>query len=390
LLKAWPKDGPKLLWTFEKAGVGYSGPAIVGDRLYTMGGRGDTSFVFALDVKTGKEIWSCPIGKTFRNGWGDGPRGTPTVDGELLYALDAQGELICVETATGSKRWSVNIEKELHGELMSEWGYSESVLVDGDQVVCCPGGKDGTVAALDKKTGKVKWRSKELTDKATYSSIVLGEYGGERQYVQLTQKNKSEGAIVGVAAKDGKLLWYHARPGYNVAVVPTPIVLGDLVYATAGYGAGCDLLQISLQGDKFQAKQLYKSKIQKKMENKHTGVLLVGDFVYGYSDGAGWTCQELKTGEPKWDSKRLERGSLTFADGYLYCFEENTGVVSHMEASPKEMKGTSSFKIPRETEVKRGDGKIWTHPVVANGCLYLRDQDLIFCYDVRDHAAAAR
>src|SRR5262245_42084735 len=210
LLKSWPKDGPKLLWTFDKAGVGFSGPAVVGDRLYTMGGRDDKSFVFALDVKTGKEIWACPIGKVFKNGWGDGPAGTPTIDGDFLYALDRQGELICVETASGTKRWSVNLAKDLHGQMMSGWGYTESVLVDGDQVVCCPGGKEGTIAALDKKTGKVKWRSKELTDKATYSSLVPTEIGGVRHYVQLTYKGKQEGqnigAIVGVAANDGKLL----------------------------------------------------------------------------------------------------------------------------------------------------------------------------------------
>jgi len=391
LLKSWPKDGPKLLWTFEKAGVGYSGPAVVGDHLYTMGGREDTSCVFAIDVKSGKELWSCPIGKIFKNGYGDGPRSTPTVDGDLLYALDAQGELICVETGTGKKRWSVNIVKDLHGELMSTWGYSESPLVDGDHVICCPGGKEGTVAALDKKTGKVIWRSKELTDKATYSSLVVGEMGGVRQYIQLTSKKDGEGAIVGIAAKDGKLLWYYPRPGYKTAVVPTPIVLGNLVYATAGYGAGCDLLQISGQGDKLEAKQLYDKKIQKKMDNKNGGVVLVGDYVYGYSDGPGWVCQSLKTGEIKWDNKvKADKGSLTCADGLLYCYAESSGDVSLVEPSPDAMKLKSKFKIPQETKVPRGSGKIFTHPVVANGCLYLRDQDLIFCYDIRNHTAAAR
>jgi outer membrane protein assembly factor BamB len=391
LLKSWPKDGPKLLWTFEKAGVGYSGPAIVGDRLYTMGGRDDTSYVFAIDVKSGKEIWNCPIGKLFKNGYGDGPRSTPTVDGDFLYALDAQGELICVEIASGKKRWAVNLEKDLKGEMMSVWGYSESPLVDGDQVVCCPGGKEGTLAALDKKTGKVLWRSKELTDKATYSSLVIAEIGGVRQYVQLTHKKASEGAIVGVAAKDGKLLWYYPRPGYQTAVVPTPIVRGNLVYATAGYGAGCDLLEISGKGDKFEAKQLYAKKIQKNMDNKHGGVVLVGDYIYGYSEGPGWVCQSLKTGEIKWDNKvKVEKGSLTCADGFLYCYAESSGVVSLVEASPEALKLKSKFKLPRETELPRKSGGLWTHPVIANGCLYLRDQDLIFCYDIRDHTAAVR
>jgi len=390
LMKTWPKDGPKLLWTVEKAGVGYSGPAVVGDRLYTMGGRDGTSYVFALDVKTGKEVWSCPIGKVFQNGWGDGPRSTPTVDGDSLYALDAQGELICVDTATGKKKWSVNLEKDLKGELMSVWGYSESPLVDGAQVVCCPGGKDGTLAALDKKTGKVLWRSKELTDKATYSSLVVAEIGGVRQYVQLTVKKDAEGAIVGVAAKDGKLLWYYPRPGYRTATVPTPIVRGDLVYATAGYGAGCDLLQITGKGNKFEAKELYDKKAQKNMVNKHDGVVLVGDYVYGYTEGMFWVCQSFKTGATKWDNRVLEKGSLTYADGFLYCYADSSGVVSLVEASPQAMKRKSKFKIPRETELPRKSGRIWTYPVVANGCLYLRDQDLIFCYDIRNHTAAAR
>lgn len=388
LLKSWPKDGPKLLWTFDNAGVGFSGPAIVGDRLYSMGGREDTSFVFALDVKTGNELWSCPIGKTYRNGYGDGPRGTPTIDGDSLYALDGQGELICVETATGKKRWSVNMEKDLHGEMMSGWGYSESVLVDGDQVVCCPGGKDGTIAALDKKTGKVMWRSKELTDKATYSSLVVAEVGGVRQYVQLTQKKGDEGAIVGVAAKDGKLLWYHPRPGYRTAVIPTPIIHGDLVYATAGYDAGCDLLQISREGDKFQAKELYvKNGQHNAMKNQHGGVVLVGDCIYGYSDGRGFTCQKLKTGEPAWDDKsKISKGSLTCVNGFLYYYAEGHGEVSLIEANSEKLKIISKFKTPKQKK----EGSIWTHPVVANGCLYLRDQDLIFCYDVRENTAAAR
>jgi outer membrane protein assembly factor BamB len=392
LLKTWPKEGPKLLWTFENAGVGFSGPAVVGDRLYTMGGREDTSFVFALDVKTGGELWACPIGKTFRNGWGDGPRGTPTVDGDSLYALDGQGELICVDIKSGKKRWSTNMSKDLHGEMMSGWGYSESVLVDGDQVVCCPGGKDGTVAALDKKTGKVKWRSKELTDKATYSSLVPVEIGGIRQYVQLTQKEKDKGAIVAVAAKDGKLLWYYSRPGYNMAVIPTPIVHEDYVYATAGYSAGCDLLKVSRAGDKFEAKQLYSKENRKNMKNQHGGVVLVGDFVYGFSDYQGWVCQKLMTGDNVWENKtnKVERGSLTCADGYLYCYAESTGEASLVAANPKALDLKGKFKIPRETKIPRQAGHIWTHPVVANGHLFLRDQDLIFCYDVRSQMAAVR
>ncbi len=403
LLKHWPKDGPKLVWTFDQLGQGYSGPAIVGDRLYILGSKKDSEnkefeYVFALDVNSGKEVWACPIGPLFRNGYGNGPRSTPSVDGDRLYALGGQGNLLCVETANGKKRWEVSLSKDLKGQMMSGWGYSESPLVDGDHVICCPGGPEGTMAALDKMTGKVVWRSTELKDKATYSSVVPAEIGGVRQYVQTTVRgraansNKDMGAIVGVAAKDGKLLWYYPREDYRVAVVPTPIVDGNLVYATAGYGAGCDLLRITKQGDQFQAEQLYSKKNRKRtMENKHFGVVRVGEYVYGYSDRGAWLCQKFKTGDVVWEDRvKVPGGSLTCADGDLYCYAQGDGKVTLVPASPKGLKVEGQFKIPRETNVPRQAGGIWTHPVVANGRLYLRDQDLLFCYDVKRQQVGKR
>jgi outer membrane protein assembly factor BamB len=391
LLKTWPKEGPKLLWTYADAGVGFSGPAIVGERLFTLGGRGDSEYVFALNTKTGKQEWATAIGPLFENGYGDGPRSTPTVDGDLLYVLGGQGNLVCVETTTGKKRWQVSMQTDLKGEMMSGWGYSESPLVDGDQVVCSPGGDEGTLAALDKKTGKVLWRSKDLKDKATYSSIVVAEIGGVRQYVQLTHLRGNDGGIVGVAAKDGKLLWYYKRPGYQTAVVPTPIVHGDLVYATAGYAAGCDLLQIEAKGGAFKAEQLYKKKERRNMQNMHGGVLLVGDYVYGHSERHGLACQQLKTGEIAWEEEnQVGKGSLTCADGRLYYFGERDGKVSLVQANPQSFTLDGQFEIPRQTNKTRKEGLIWTHPVVANGCLYLRDQELIFCYDVREKRAGGR
>jgi outer membrane protein assembly factor BamB len=396
LLKHWPEGGPRLVWTFEQLGQGYSGPAVVGDRLYILGSKDKAEHVFALDVNSGKEIWSCPIGPLFRNGYGNGPRATPTVDGEVLYALGGQGNLVCVETANGNKRWEVSLEKDLKGRMMSGWGWSESPLVDGEHVICCPGGPEGTMAALDKKTGKVVWRSTDLTDQATYSSVVPAEIGGVRQYVQTTfhgrENNKDMGAIVGVAAADGKLLWSYPREGYHVAVVPTPIVDGDLVYATAGYGAGCDLLQITKDGDQFHAKQLYSEKNRRRtMENKHLGVVKVGDYVYGYSDRGAWMCQKFRTGDVVWqDRVKVRGGSVTCADGHLYCYAEGDGRVTLLPASPKGLKVEGQFQIPRETTLPRQAGGIWTHPVVANGRLYLRDQDLLFCYDVKGQQVGRR
>jgi outer membrane protein assembly factor BamB len=382
LLKKWLEGGPKLLWTSEDAGIGYSGPAIVGDRLYTMGGDEKNDYVIALNGHNGKKLWSTPLGtyvKDRQTRYGGGPRGTPTVDGDRLYALGSSGELGCLKADNGEKVWSVNLTgPDGLGGGMPNWHYSESPLVDGDQVVCSPGGSKGTLAALDKKTGAVRWRSVELKDPAGYSSIIPTTVGGVRQYVQLTMKG-----IAGVASKDVRLLWYYAHPKYKVAVIPTPIVHDGLVYAAVGYGAGDVLLKLMPDGDGTKAEQVYDEDAMKLMDNKHEGVVRVGDYIYGWSDRGGWTCQELKTGKKMWQSKKLDKGSLTSANGQLICYSEKDGTVALVNASPKGWEEQGRFKLPRQTKRREFNNNIWTHPVVANGKLYLRDQELIFCYDIK-------
>jgi len=375
LLKTWPKDGPKLLWTYRDAGIGYAGMAVVGDHLYTMGAWDGKEYVFAIDLKTQKRAWATEIGPMLTNGYGDGPRGTPTVEGEALYALSGQGNVVCLKT-DGQKVWTRSMVKDLGGSVPG-WGYTESPLVDGDQVVVTPGGRKGTLAALNKKTGDILWQSKDLTDPAHYSSIVVGHIGGVKQYVQMTAKS-----VAGVSA-DGKLLWRHERNG-KTAAIPTPIVKDNYVYVTSGYGVGCNLYKITA-GDAasgFKAEEVYAD--AKTMENKHGGVLLVGDYLYGYSDSSrgGWVCQEFLTGKVVWNNPGVGKGSVTCADGMLYCYAERNGEVGLVEASPAGYKDHGTFRIPEQTKIRSSRGGIWTHPTVANGKLYLRDQDLIFCYDV--------
>lgn len=375
LLQQWPPAGPKLLWTFSQAGTGYSEPAIVGDRLYTMGADQNTEYLFAIDLKTRKRLWAAAIGSRFINDWSDGPRGTPTVDGELIFALGGQGNLVCVKAANGKRLWAKSMQSDLGGKMMSGWGYTESPLVDGEVVVCTPGGNQGTLAALDKKTGVVRWRSKDFTDEAGYSSLVVSETGGIRRYVQRTGKSVS-----GVAAKDGRLLWRFAHTA-NTAAIPTPIVADNYVFSTSGYGAGCVLIRLTPNGEGIKAEQVYANK---DMTNHHGGVVKVGDYIYGHSDRGGWMCMEFTTGKVLWkEAGKLGKGSITAADGRLYCYSENDGTVALIEASPEGWKENGRFKIPRQTKLPRKRGKIWTHPVVANGRLYLRDQDLIFCYQVK-------
>jgi outer membrane protein assembly factor BamB len=398
LLEQWPKKGPSLLWTYREAGIGFSGPAIVGNRLYTMGARKDTEYLIALDISGAapKELWSAKVGPLFTfegNVWGDGPRCTPTVDGDRVYALGGQGELICAETATGNVVWRKNLVKELDGEMMTHWGYSESPLVDGDHLICTPGGAKGTLAALDKKSGAVIWRSKELKDKAPYSSIIAADIGGVRQYIQLTYVDDSKGgAAAGVAAKDGKLLWYFPYfEGDSYAMAPTPIVRGDRVYLTVSL-KGCRLLKIS-KNDKgqFQADDLYPEQNHKVMKNFHGGVVLVGDHIYGHCEKKGWVCQDFKTGKNVWlERNRLlcDSGALTCADGQLYLLSDE-GTVALIKASPEKWIQSGQFELPEQSKLRGAgiatatDAHTWTHPVVANGRLYLRDQELLFCFDVR-------
>ncbi len=370
LLKKWPEAGPKKVWAFEDAGLGYSGFSIVGGTLYTMGARDAVEYVIAVDTTTGKEKWSVEAGALYTNGWGDGPRSTPTVDGDSVYAISGRGNLVCLKAADGKKVWEVSLVDDLGGKLQS-WGYTESPIIEGDLVVATPGGESGTLAAFDKKTGKKKWQTKDWTDNAQYSSIIGVDLNGGRQLIQLTMQT-----LAGVDPMNGKVLWKSEFPG-KTAVIPTPVFKDGQVFVAAGYGVGCKSVKVGA-GNKVE--DLYSNT---DMVNHHGGVVLVGDHLYGYSDKGGWTCMELKSGEVVWAEKAgLGKGAIHCADGMLYLLEENTGTVVLIEASPKGWNEKGRFVIEPQTTQRNPKGKVWTHPVVANGRLYLRDQELLFSYDV--------
>jgi outer membrane protein assembly factor BamB len=345
---------------------------VVGDRIYTIGDRGDSSFVIALSVTDGKEAWAAKLGKAGAPGWGgfEGPRAAPTVDTNLIFALGQWGELACFDPSNGAEQWRKSYESDFGGKR-PEWGFADAPLVDGNALAATPGGSKGAIVALNKRTGALLWRSSEFTDEAHYSSLVPADFGGVHQYVQLTPRN-----VVGVAAANGKVLWKASRKG-DVAVIPTPIVADDHVYVTSGYGNGCDLFRISGTQQSQKADRVYSN--NKVMVNHHGGAVKAGDYVYGYSDGKGWTCQEFKTGEAKWQEKdKLGKGSLVYADSRLYLRQEDrSGTVALIEASPAGYKEHGRFEQP-----ERSQANSWAHPVVANGKLYLRDQDLLLCYDV--------
>ncbi len=374
LLKQWPAAGPKLGWKATDLGGGYSGVSVAAGRVYTMGDGEDASYLHALDEATGKRVWSVKVGATGgeeKNKY-PGTRCTPTVDGPLVFATGQWGDILCVEAASGKEVWRRNLAKDLKGKMMSGWGYSESPLVDGANVVCCPGGADGTMAALNKRTGEVVWRSSGWTDRASYSSIVIATLGGVRQYIQI-----SDAHVAGVNPADGKVLWQAPRAG-KTAVIPTPVVDGNLVYVTSGYGIGCNAFKVESAGGKFTAEQVYANK---EIVNHHGGVVKIGANVFGHSDASGWVWQDLKTGEAvyKAEKSKLGKGAVVAADGMLYLRQESgPGTVVLLDASTPGWKEKGRFDQP-----ERSKKSSWPHPVVANGRLYLRDQDVLLAYDVK-------
>jgi outer membrane protein assembly factor BamB len=372
LLKAWPAEGPKLLWQVD-VGMGYSTPAVVGERIYLLSNQGlDDEFVRALNVSDGKPEWSQRIGKVGPNTPVmnyPGARSTPTVDGKFLYAFGSDGDLVCLETATGKPRWHKNVRTDFGGQP-GDWAYTESPLVDGDRVVVTPGG-GATMVALDKRTGDMVWRTMPWGDNAGYASAIAIEVGGVRQYVQFIQKG-----LVGVEAEGGKLLWiYDATAKNSPANIPTPVASPDgFVYSGAARSGG-GLVRIQSDDERFAAKQVY---FAPKLPVAIGGAVLVDNHLYG-TGGPVLICAEFKTGKVKWTDRALGPSSILAADGRLYLHGEN-GEVALVEPSPEKYREHGRFTPPNAPD--RGKSKAWAYPVVANGRLYIRDLGALWCYDI--------
>ena len=348
LLSEWPERGPRRVWLFRDCGVGYSGPSISGDQLFIMGARNNVEQLICVDVTTGRELWATAVGDMLENGWGDGPRSTPTVDGGKVFALSGQGSLLCARIRDGAEVWKTQMQE--FGGSIPNWGYSESVLVDGDQLVCTPGGVQGAMLALNKSTGEKIWQSTEFTDSAQYASPIVAVHNDVRQYIQITQHS-----VVSIRADNGHVLWRAEWPG-RVAVVPTPIFHDGHVYVTSGYGVGCNLFKVDK--DNNVAPQ-YDADTRKVMKNQHGGVLLFEGHVYGYSDGGGWVCQDFRDGTVVWrERSRLGKGAICGGGGMLFCISEDEGHVVLATASPRWLGRTGSIHAQPTNRLAKA---AWTH-----------------------------
>ena len=369
LLAAWPVGAPPLAWQTTGLGGGYAGLAVAGGKIFTSGDYSNGACVLALDVKSGKPLWQSPLGKTGGGAGYPGPRATPTVDGKLVYALGQYGDLLCLQASDGKEVWRKNLTTDFGGKMMSSWGYSESPLVLGDQLLCTPGGAAGSVIALNKQTGALLWRSKELTDPAAYSSLMASPIAGTLQVIVFTGAH-----VAGLDPKTGTVLWSAPRRGAT-AVVPMPVIKDDCVFVTSGYGIGCNLFKITRSGAAFTATEVYANT---EMVNHHGGVVLAGPNVYGFSDGKGWKCLDLLTGQTVWESKKLGKGTILSADGHLYLRSETGGTLVLIEATPTGWQETGRF-----TQPSLSGKSTWVHLTVSGGKLFVRDQDLLLCYNIK-------
>jgi len=382
LLKKWPEGGPRLLWETTGLGIGYSSLSIVDGRLYTMG---DISLesekvqcVLAYDLTTQKRLWEAKVGPPHE----DGPRCTPTVNDGFVYAIGTAGDLVCVDAVAGNVSWRKNLQSDLDGKNPG-WKFSESPLVDVEKLLCTPGGRDSVMVALNKKTGDIIWKCSmpdigpKGKDEAGYSSIVVAEAGGIKQYVQLTNKG-----LIGVAAGDGKFLWGYNKIANRVANIPTPVVYGDYVFSSTAYNTGSVLLKLTDEGNSVDPKEVYFLDART-FQNHHGCFVRVGDYIYGGHDhGKGKpTCVEMKTGKVMWQEDQPGGGSaaVLYADGHLY-FRYQDNVVALIEANPQRYNLKSTFKLPKR-EGMSGEG--WPHPVVCDGKLYIRHADVLMVFDVR-------
>jgi outer membrane protein assembly factor BamB len=301
------------------------------------------------------------------------------VDGDLVYALGTAGDLVCLKAADGTEVWRKNLKKDFGGRFMARWAYCESPLIDGDKLVCTPGGKDATVVALDKKSGEVVWKAQVPDGNgAGYASPIVIEAAGHRQYVHFL-----EGGLVGIDAASGKVLWRNGKGANRVGNCATPVFSDDCVFAASAYNAGGVQVKLSKDGDGVKAEEVYTTK---KMQNHHGGMMLCDGCLYGANggnEGGYLICLDFKSGDVKWDERDkpgragVKKGSVAMADGRIYYRQED-GTMILFEPSPKEYLERGRF-----TQPERSSANAWSHPVIANGKLYLRDQDVLLCYDVK-------
>jgi outer membrane protein assembly factor BamB len=370
LLKKWPTEGPELLWVVDGLGGGFASIAIANGYVYTTGmvGKEKQGVLSAYDVD-GTFKWKATYGPEW-SGSHSGSRTTPTVNSDRVYVMSGNGNLVCFDARTGKQRWQVDVAKRFAGQS-TNWGISESALVADDKVICTPGGADATVVALDKMTGQTVWASKGLSDNNAHCSPIIVERGGRKLITTITAAH-----IVGIDAASGKVLWQYQNKLHKDKprhVNPnTPLYHDGGIYVTSRFIGGT---MLTLRTDGQNVSEAWTNTV---LDPHHGGVVLVDEHIYGHSTKkSGWICLEWESGKAVHEKKWIGKGSIIYADGMLYCYEEKEGTIGLVPASPEGFNVVSSFKIPHGTD------EHWAHPAIANGTLYVRHGDALMAYNIK-------
>lgn len=371
LLKVWPTEGPKLAWTVSGLGEGYSSVTIADGYLYTAGMADKQTYVFAYDLN-GKQVWKKANGQAWETTMSHartytGSRSTPTYDDGIVYHLSDMGRLAAFNYKTGQEIWAHEL-RELFDAKIPEYGYSESILIDGDRLYCNPAGKKAFMICLNKKSGKLIWVNTEIPGTVGFSSPIIADSGGYRQVINMTSN-----CLYGVDTKTGKLLWSMAYENSRSNNCTDAIFQDGYVFTSSGYGKGSILIKLTASGKEIIPETVWQTDL---MDNHHGGVILNDGYFYGAGDrNRGWYCLDFMTGKQIWKSSG--KGSLTYADGLLYCLDER-GTMTLVSATPEKYNEMSTFKVP-----SGGKGMHWAHPVVCGGRLYIRHTDKLFAYNIR-------
>lgn len=393
LLQTWPEEGPPLVWTASGLGGGFSSLSVADGRIYTLGDLDDGQYALALSETDGSILWKTPIGPSWESEY-LGPRSTPTVDGDNLYIMNTEGEVISLIADTGEEVWRRSLPDDFGSKIMqamgtTDWKYAESPLVDGDRVIVTPGVTAAAMAALDKSTGETLWIASigrlgaRGAHGAAYSSVVISHGAGVKQYVQFIGRG-----IIGIEAETGEFLWGYNPVANDIANIATPLVSGDYVFASSGYNTGAALLRLS-PGDEggVDVEEVYFLEAQT-FQNHHGGLILHEGHVYtGTGHNKGFPLAVgFEDGAVSWGPERNDgtgSAAITYADGRIY-FRYQNGVMVLVEATPEGYREHGSFEIPDV------DHPSWPHPVISGGKLYLREQDKLLCYDVRAETPATQ
>jgi outer membrane protein assembly factor BamB len=361
LLQRWPAGGPRVIWHVNGVGQGFSSVAVAGGRIYTQGQAGGRQHVAAFDANSGARLWLTPSGAPFQESAGNGPRATPTLDGDRVYALAADGTLACLNAHTGATVWSVNLVSRF-GASIPKWGFSESPLIDGNWIIVRPGAPGAGVVSLDKMTGRIRWKAGD--DEAGYSSVMLAEVGGVRQAIALSGESVSA-----IDVNTGAVLWRDAAIGKNS--IATPVLHQGHLFVSNFYGGGGMLLKLA----PTSMSEIY---FTRDLKNHYSSSVLVADTLYGFNDTI-LSALDFATGKVAWRTRNLAKGSLIYADGHLYVLAED-GVLALVQATPRAFAEVSRFTI--DIGPRPAWSPFWSPPALAGGRLYLRVQDHLICYDI--------